>query len=326
MSEDPSTPSLTESLEAAFEANTAEPETKVEAAAEIPAKEEASPETVTEAVSEDVSVEADAEPVEASPPEHWSDEDKEAFGTMDESGRSWALRLETNASKGIEKKSAELKTLRDAFEPYKHLFPAGSEVAAVQQLFNAQVSLQTNPVEGIKWLMKSYGVDEKQFAPSTETTDEFADPEVTKLRAEIKELKTTSERNAQTAQHTQQNAMMAEINQFRDAEDNGERLHPHFNEVSGVMSGLMQSGRADSLEKAYEQAVWSLPEYRDSEVQRIAAEKAEKDLKERTKVAAKAEKTAKTVNGANGATLETKPVSLTDSLNEAYEKSVKGEL
>lgn len=327
MSEEQSTPSLTESLEAAYEANVAEPEVKeVEPTETV----EVSPEVEIDAsVSEDVSAEAETESVktvEVSPPKHWSDEDKEAFTAMDDSGRNWALRLEANASKGIEKKSAELKTLRDAFEPYKHLFPAGSEVAALQQLFNAQNSLQTNPVEGIKWLMRSYGVDEKQFAPSTEATDEFQDPDVAALRAEIKELKTTSERNAQNAQNTQQNAMIAEINQFRDAEDDGEKSHPHFNEVSGVMSGLMQSGRADSLEVAYEQAVWSLPEYRDSEVQRLAAEKAESDLKERTVIAKKAEKTAATVTGANGATLEKKPATLTDALNEAYEKSVRGEL
>jgi hypothetical protein len=312
--------------------NVAEPEAKETKEVEPTKTVEVSPEVEAEidaSVSEDVS--AEAEPAkevkadEVSPPKHWSDEDKEAFKAMDEGGREWALRLETNASKGIEKKSAELKTLRDAFEPYKHLFPAGSEAQAIQQLFNAQVSLQTNPVEGIKWLMRSYGVDEKQFAPSTEATDEFQDPDVAALRAEIKELKTNSERNAQTAQVTQQNAMIAEINQFRDAEDNGELLHPHYQEVVGVMSGLMQSGRADSLENAYEQAVWSLPEYRDSEVKKLSAEKAEADLKERTKEAEKAEKAAKTVTGANGATLETKPETLRDSLEAAYEQSVRGE-
>jgi hypothetical protein len=317
----------------AYDASVAEPveasptETaKAEAVVEAVVEQEASPEESTES-SEDVSAEAEATETiveEVSPPDHWSDEDKEAFTAMETSGREWALRLEANASKGIEKKSAELKTLRDAFEPYKHLFPAGSEVAALQQLFNAQVSLQTNPVEGIKWLMRSYGVDEKQFAPSTEATDEFQDPDVAALRAEIKDLKTTSERNALTAQTTQQNAMIAEINQFRDAEADGEKLHPHYQEVVGVMSGLMQSGRADSLEAAYEQAVWAVPEYRDSEVQRLAAEKATADLKERTKVAEKAEKAAASVNGANGATLETAPVTLADALSDAYDKSVQG--
>ncbi len=334
MSEEQSTPSLSESLEAAYEANVAEPEA-VETKAEIPAKEvekEASPEESTES-SEDVSVEAKAESevepkddVKVIPPKHWSDEDQKTFLGLDEQGREFALSRDKNFEKGLTQKSAELKILRDAFEPYKHLFPAGSEAQAIQQLFNAQVSLQTNPVEGIKWLMRSYGVDEKQFAPSTEATDEFQDPDVAALRAEIKELKTTSERNALTAQSTQQNAMIAEINQFRDAEENGEKLHPHYQEVVGVMSGLMQSGRADSLEKAYEQAVWAIPEYRDSVVEKMAAEKSEADLKDRTRVAEKAEKTAKTVTGANGATLEKAPATLTESLEEAYEKSVRGEL
>ena len=324
MSEAPSTVSLSESLEAAYEANIAEPVVeKTEAIQEV--SKEASPEAPAEDVSEDVSVEA--EPTEkVIPPEHWSDDDQKTFLSLDEQGRDFALSRDKNFEKGLTKKSAELKILRDAFQPYKHLFPAGSEVQALQQLFNAQVSLQNNPVEGIKWLMRSYGVDEKQFAPSTETVDEFADPEVTKLRAELKELQNTSERNALTAQSTQQNAMIAEINQFRDAETDGERSHPYFNEVSSVMSGLMQSGRADSLEKAYEQAVWSLPEYRDSEVEKIAAKKADETLKERTRKVEKAEKAATSVKGTNGATLEKKPETIAESLHAAYEKSVRGEL
>ena len=329
------TETLSESLSAAFDANVAEPEIK-EAALENQSTEtivetkEASPEDSNQpsedALVETEKVEAKVETKEVSPPEHWSDEDKEAFMAMDESGRDWALRLEANAAKGIEKKSAELKIFRDAFQPYKHLFPEGTETQVIQRFFNSHVFLQNNPVEGIKWLKKNYGIDEEQSAPSTETTDEFADPEVTKLRAEIKELKTTSERNAQNAQQTQQNAMIAEINQFRDVEEDGERLHTHFNEVSGVMSGLMQSGRADSLEKAYEQAVWSLPEYRDSVVQQKADEKAKADLEEKTRKVTAAEKAAASVNGKSSTQATKKSATITDSLNEAYDKSVRGEL
>ena len=316
-------PTLAESLEAAFDANVAEP---VDVAAEIETQVDekiaASEVDSSESVSDDAVVEVESESV--SPPEHWSDEDKEAFTGMDEGGREWALRLEANASKGIEKKSAELKKFSDALQPYKHLFPEGSEIQAMEQLFNAQASLQRNPVEGIKWLMKSYGVDEKQFAPSTEVVDEFADPEITKLRAELEEMKGISETNAQNAQNTQRNEMIAEINQFREAEQDGQLLHPHFNAISGVMSGLMQSGRADSLDKAYEQAVWSLPEYRDEVVKQKADEKAKADREERTRKATAAEKKAAGVNGKSSKPKAKAAKTLKESLSDAYDESVRG--
>lgn len=331
MSEDQSEveTTLAESLEAAYDENVAEPETQEALKPEQEASEQEISAEGSEESSTDVSVEAETEAVETGaviPPEHWAKDAQETFVELDERGREFALSQEKNFTKGLDEKSAELKTFRDAFEPYKHLFPAGSEPMVIQQLLNAQSNLQQNPVESIKWLMKNLGVDEKQFAPSAEATDEFQDPEVAALRAELKDIKDTSTRNSQAVIQRQQIGMIAEINQFRDAAEDGKVLHPHFDAVSGVMAGLMQSGRAETLEEAYKQALWSEPEYRDSVIQEQAEERAKKVLEERTREADKAKKAAATVTGANASTTTSEPKTLTDSLNEAYDKSVKGEL
>lgn len=286
------------------------------------------PEETPELEATEVEETDDAEPEEVSPPEHWSEEDQQAFMAMDEGGREWALRLEANAHKGIEEKSMELKKFRDVFEPYKHLIPPGaSEEQVIQQLLNAQSVLQRDPLEGIKWLMKSYGVDEKQFLPADTPDDVYIDPEVKALKEQIAELKKQGEDTAHKSEMSRQQAMFAEVQQFKnETNDDGEPLHPHFDSVQGVMAGLLSSGRANDMHDAYRQAVWAVPEYRESEVERKAREFAEKQLEEATEKANKAKKAAKTVQGKSSAKTTSTPKTIAEDLSENYEKSIRGEL
>lgn len=312
--------SLADALSAEFDKQTVEPEAVEEVQASEPDE------------KEEVQVEGESgtEVAEVAPPEHWSDEDKDAFMKMDDAGRDWALRLSSNYDKGIQEKSEELKKFRGAIEPYKHLIPAGvDETAVIQNLLSAQSYLQRDPVEGVKWLMRNLGVDEKQFSKTDEGKDDdpYVDPEIRSLKDEIRGLKDGAEQRARLAEQERQKAFLAEVNQFREeTDDSGELLHPHFNDVQGVMAGLLQSGRAEDMATAYEQAVWAIPEYRDSVVEQKAKERAAEELKRKAEEAEAAKKKATTVQGKSSAKKATKEQSLTDSLSEAYEKSVRGEL
>ena len=280
----------------------------------------------TEEVETDVKTEAKSDvEAEVSPPEHWPDEAKTAFRELDERGRKFALSREQDFSKGIEEKSKELKKFRDSIKPYEHLFQGAAPEQAIQQLLHAQDYLNRSPVEGIKWLMKSYGVDEKQFA--TPAPDEYVDPEIKSLREELTQLKKGAEDRAREAETRRQRAMLAEISNFRDATDEqGSPKHPHFNAVQGVMAGLLTAGRAKDMDDAYEQAVWAIPEYRDSVVENLAKERAQKELEEKLKKTQNAKQSAKTVQGKTSAKTTSKPKTLGDSLAENYEKSIRGEL
>lgn len=306
-------PTLADALEAEFDKQSEEPQ------------------EIEEAPVEAEAAESQDEVTEVAPPEHWSKEDQEAFMQMDDGGREWALRLEANAHKGIEEKSKELKKFRDAFEPYQHLVPAGvSQEQAIQYLLNAHGVLTNNPVEGIKWLMRNYGVDEKQFTPTTVAPDEdeeFLDPEVRKLRDEVTALKQSSQTSLQQAEQRRQQAMYAEINEFRDAVDeNGDPLHPHFADTVGVMSGLLQSGRATDMKSAYEQAVWAIPEYRDHVIEQQAKDRAAAELKAKTETANKATRASTSVTGKGSSKAPSSAKTIGDALTEAYEKSIRGEL
>ena len=307
---------LSEALEAEFNKQTAEV-----------------PEEVEEIVA-DPEGEAEVEADEVSPPEHWSEEGQAIFMEADERVRDFMLSRENDFNKGIEEKSNELKSYRDVFEPYESLIPPGTtQPQVIQQLLNAQALLQRNPVEGIKWLMQSYGVDEKQFAPTetpvkTDNVDDvYVDPQVKALQQRIDELTNTREQDVRAAEMARQNALLTEVNKFQNAtDDDGELLHPHFNAVYGVMAGLLQSGRATDMEEAYQRAVWSVPEYREQEVEQKAKDYAEKQLAEKTEAAQKAAEASKTVKGKKSAKAAPKEKTIADSLSENYDKSIRGEL
>lgn len=307
---------LGEALKAAYDAQTKDDEAIVEAIVDSEVEE------VVEAVEEE---EIKETPQEVKPPEHWSDDDKTAFLAMDDSGRDWALRLEANASKGIQEKAEELKKFRTAFEPYKHLIPPGTdEVAVIQQLLNAQAVLTRNPKEGIEWLKKQYGVDEKQ--KPADDPDEFVDPEIRALKEQIQQMQSQSEEQARDAEVKRQQAMYAEIRSFKDkTDDDGKLMHPHYDTVQGVMAGLLSTNRAKDLEDAYQQAVWAVPEYRDSEVEKRAKEAAEAELKAKSEAAKKAQQASKTVKGKSSAKKASAPQTMGDALRENYEKSIRGE-
>ena len=307
---------LAEDLQAAFEESVKTDEPEIQA------------ETVEEAAAE-VQTSEETQEEEIVPPEHWSDEDKTVYLAMTPEQRDWAQKFEGTFQKGIQEKSEELKKYRDAIEPYRYLIPPGvDETAMIHQLMNAQAVLTKNPTEGINWLKSHYGI--KDSTDTSEEIPEFETPEekqIRELRNEVNSLKQNRETDVQNAERDRQQQMFAEIAQFRDAVDeDGKTKHPHFDAVYPVMGGLLQSGRAKDLDDAYTQAVWAIPEYRDSVIEEKSKEAVTKELEEKAKTVETAKKKAKTVKGKSSAKETKKEKTRRDQLRENYEKSVRGEL
>lgn len=81
----------------------------------------------------------------------------------------------------------------------------------------------------------------------------------------------------------------ASIQEFVGAKDDkGQPLHPHFERVKGTMAALMQSGSAKNLENAYAQAVWTVPELRESLTKAQQAQQAQAAAEQRRQGIAKA--------------------------------------
>ncbi len=284
--------------------------------------------TPTESAS--APAEAKVSTTEVVPPEHWSAEDQEAFLKADESTRDVLKRFDVNFTKGIEEKSLALKPWEDLAKTYQPLLGVGADpVQAAEQLFKAQAFLSQNPVDGIKWLMKSYGV-EKSFEPSQEPTGaedlDFSDPEVKRLRQELQDTKDEQSQRERQATQRQQQQQLAMIQQFKTAEEDGKLTYPHFDELLPLMSGLLTSGRATDLDDAYGQAFKAHPEYIEKEVERIIAERAETAAKARVAETEKAEAASKGPQGSQDAKSVKGKGNWEQDLEENFEKSERGEL
>lgn len=195
----------------------------------------------------------------------------------------------TRKTEEIAKERTKYQELESAFEPYREeLALQGTTPAqAASRLLAAQRVLTRDPLNGLKWLSQNLGVDLRQLAPQPEKDEEFLSPEVKALKDEVRELRG----QIQQQQVGQQTAQAAEaqrvLTEFRTAKDDAGNLkHPHADhpEVRAVMGAFISRGK--TLEDAYKEAIYVLPEVR----QRIADEAAAAARAEEAKKAEEARK------------------------------------
>lgn len=195
-----------------------------------------------------------------------------------------------------------------------------SEGQYLKSLSAADQYLSKNPVEGIQWLMKSYGVNPEQIAGTSE--DEYSDPEVSRLKQEIRELKQTQQQQTQQQQQASEQDLNQRIQSFAtETDEKGHLKHPDFEKLKPAMGGLLQSGYAQTLEDAYEQARWADPEVREkllAEQQRQASQESEKQRKEKAAKAKQASTPAST--GTTGGEKE-QPADLRSELEKQFDQT-----
>jgi hypothetical protein len=122
---------------------------------------------------------------------------------------------------------------------------------------------QGSPAEKIQLfqqLAREYGVPLDQVQ-STEAQP--ADPQAQWLSQQVQELRGAQQQFLTWQQTQEQRELQAQIARVRDEKSaDGKPLRPLFESVREQMGGLLQSGMAQSLEDAYEKAVWMNPDVR----------------------------------------------------------------
>lgn len=271
-------------------------------------------------------------------PEHWSDEDKAVFTELPETAQTYLLKRETQYEQGIQKKSEEFQPLMEAFKPYEAMLSLRgmSKPAAIQRWAQAQAVLDQDPVVGLEMLIQAYGDNVRQqlmtklgvSSQSNGLDDEFFNPEMQKLQDQVSQLTRQNQQNVLAFQTQNSQGAVAEINDFRSQQDeDGSPKYPHFDQVGNMMQALLTSGAASDLPSAYEQAVWSVPEFREQHFTNQKAETAKTEATKREQAAKKAKVTAKSVTGKSTQPKEKpKDPSLRDDLVAAWDQSEKGEL
>lgn len=162
------------------------------------------------------------------------------------------------------KKGERLNRLDEVLAPRKdQLATAGvSEVDYVKQLVAADEWLRTDAPAALNYLARSYGVDLRllaQQATGGQAPQQGAqpDPNLAPLYQQIQTLTQTVTQQQQNAHAARMADVNTEIEQFSSDPKN-----LYFADVAEEMGRLLDTGRADTLAKAYEMATWADPEIR----------------------------------------------------------------
>lgn len=222
----------------------------------------------TEEVSAATEDSEDAEPeVVFQAPEHWSSEEKEQFSSLAPEAQEFLLEKDKQFQKGFQERAQERSDLEQAIEPWKQVIAQRglSEADAIRTLFATQAQIEQDPVNGIQLLAQRFGVLDQlqqQFAP--ETDDEFADPQIKALQQQVQNLTSQLSTFQTETKDAQTQSLQSQIDSFKnEKDDKGELVNPHFDSVRSLMAPLVNEGK--SLKEAYDQVVWSVPEYREAQ-------------------------------------------------------------
>lgn len=189
-----------------------------------------------------------------------------------------AERRENDFHKGVSEfksHSERAKAYDQAIAPYQqHLQNLGVDApTAISALMRADMTLRTaDPATRQQYfhqLARQYGVDLNQQIPQ-------ADPQTQFLMSQLSQLRQQQEMWQNQFQRQEQMRAQQELSQFATADK------PHFEALRNEMADLLESGKATTLDDAYEKAAWMHPEVRQtlleqqrSEAQRKAMEMAQ---------------------------------------------------
>lgn len=322
--DEPKTPTLKETLQAAMQGEDSLPEVPAEPMQEVQAEE-------TEEAVQEEQVEEQAPALEAiSAPKHWPKEEQEIFNTWDANvqhqvmDRYKAMEGDyTKKTQALAKYKKRNESLDEIYGPFRDDFQRAGmdEVAATRQLLAAHKYLREDPQQALKWLAKSYGVDLTAVNDDTAIEDEYADPQMKAMQQQIAQLQGTITNQQQQAQNMQKQEVQAMIDNFQTAKDaDGNLKHPHFDVVQNQMSGLISSGVAKDIASAYDMAVYANPETRA----KVLDEQVKKTTKQEVKAEAvqKAKKQQR-VNVKGSGTPSNSAIPSGMTLNETIKFSMK---
>ena len=265
-------------------------------------------------------------PVEIKAPSSWKPEAKEAY-IKAERGEALtpqeikiltaeANRRESDFLKGLEEfkgHAQKARTFEQAVAPYQQtLQQLGVDApTAISKLLQADHQLRyADPIAKAQYLQnlaREYGIDlgQAQNVPQQ-------DPQTQYLMQQLNELRQTQQMWQNSIQEQEQAKANHELTQFAGSDKT------HFEAVRGDMADLLESGKAKSLEQAYEMAVWMRPDTRQTLIEQQQIE-ARKQYEEQQR-SQKAKAASVSVRGSSPTSIGSQPVagSLRDILEAQF--------
>lgn len=252
------------------------------------------------------------------PPVSWPQDKAEAWSKLDPDARDYILKREAEVAKGFQTTAEKYKPLEEVdrlLEPYKAKLEAEglSPVQGIQRLLRAQDLLERNPIEGLNWLARSYGVNLGQLAAQPagqeQTQQPQIDPRVETLQQRLDRLEADAQTRAKQEAETFEQSLKADVEKFRASPE-----HPYFDDVKSDMAALLQAGVVADLKEAYEKAVWANPTARS----RVLEDQRKAEAAKAADAAAKA-KAAGSLNVRSTPANSAPSKSIDETLSRAYD-------
>lgn len=306
--------SVRDTINAAVEEHTEEPQldlpdVEVSAVAEEPVIEEPAAETVeveevehqpeaveadaeaAETVEEKASEAVDEKPAEEQEPEEvilapasWSNEDRKAWDKLDSEAKAIVARRETERDRITMDAARELAPLKSVMQEHgEHFRQIGMapDLAIREYVETEKILRYGTPAqkqEAISAIARNYGIDMPAVSPGQPQTEEWVDPDITRIENTINERFGTIEqalasrqREVEVAENRKAQETSETFIQGLQSEDPAkapevryvEEAWPVFNTM--VEAELARAGtpNVDRLRQLYSDAAWATPGVRD---------------------------------------------------------------
>jgi hypothetical protein len=289
-----------------------------------------------QAAAAKAAAEAQAQPVELRIPEKWPADVKErlkAIHAVNPEHADFVMRqynhFRQEAAQHANRASQQLKAFDDLLSPGRQTraLKGVDDATHVRQLIAAGEFLDQKPVEGIKHLMKTYGLTLEHLAGQIQ-----AEPEVPayvqQLAAETAAIKQALQQQYIGAQQAQLHQAGDWIQSFASQTDaGGKPLYPHFDEVLDeiviVVQHQIDRGQQVDVKAAYDRAV----RMNDSvwlKEQAARSEASKRDAQaQRLREIEDAKRATRTVTGSGAGTRTAVPDDLGDHLSRLYDEQTR---
>jgi hypothetical protein len=212
-------------------------------------------------------------------PHSWSADVKAKWASLPPEVQEYVAQREKETHTKITQQGNELRAFLPVREVYEHIrsqgIPAGREPEVIANWARAQAFLDSNPVEGLKWLAQTYKVDLSQLSgvpqkpTDTQAIDDlFRDPRLDKIAPEIGELKgevTQLKRQLQAGRYAEQARQQATVESIISDFSNRDGVKDYWPELELDVVNEIEVLKAQDptltyeklLEKAFDRAKWA---------------------------------------------------------------------
>jgi hypothetical protein len=142
------------------------------------------------------------------------------------------------------------------------------EFTYIKTLAAAQDYLERDPVGGLQYLARSYGVDLRQLAGQALQMTGAEGQQAPTLPPELQRILQPLQQQVQTLQQElAQTRQLSEAEKFAQARSEvdtfaSDPANMYFENVRPVVAKLIETGQAATLKDAYDMAIWASPEIR----------------------------------------------------------------